>query len=127
MKALTTCELQALSRRNLNILLSEYPDVGEELKNVAKYRATTVEKDKKEECILGTNPKVDAQVKRFESKAAHDPYNRNNENNNDSRGKREKTTEKGYEESTIKDLQEDRGIREVCKKSDDKCTERSDR
>eukprot|EP00957_Ditylum_brightwellii_P077354 5878050-Ditylum_brightwellii.AAC.1 len=37
-KALTTCELQALSRRNLNILLVEYPDVAEELKAVAKSR-----------------------------------------------------------------------------------------
>lgn len=38
-KALSTCELQALSRRNLNILLAEYPEVGEELKKVAKDRA----------------------------------------------------------------------------------------
>eukprot|EP00804_Cyclotella_cryptica_P024772 CCRYP_001743-RA/>CCRYP_001743-RA protein AED:0.39 eAED:0.37 QI:0/0.5/0/1/1/1/5/0/703 len=38
-KALTTCELQALSRRNLNILLAEYPDVGDELKRVARDRA----------------------------------------------------------------------------------------
>ena len=41
-KALTLCELQALARRNLNILLAEYPDVGEELKKVAKQRAAQV-------------------------------------------------------------------------------------
>ena len=38
-KALETCELQALSRRNLNILLGEYPEVGDELKAVARDRA----------------------------------------------------------------------------------------
>lgn len=38
-KALETCELQALSRRNLNILLGEYPEVGDELKRVARDRA----------------------------------------------------------------------------------------
>lgn len=41
-KALTLCELQALSRRNLNILLAEYPDVGDELKRVAKQRVQQV-------------------------------------------------------------------------------------
>ena len=41
-KALTLCELQALSRRNLNILLAEYPDVGDELKRVAKQRVHAV-------------------------------------------------------------------------------------
>ena len=41
-KAITVCELQALSRRNLNSLLGEYPDVGEELKRVAKERVRTV-------------------------------------------------------------------------------------
>jgi CRP-like cAMP-binding protein len=39
-KALTTCELQALSRRNLNTLLGEYPEVGDELKQVARDRAS---------------------------------------------------------------------------------------
>ncbi|KAL7551021.1 hypothetical protein ACHAWF_014220 [Thalassiosira exigua] len=39
-KALSTVELQALSRRNLNILLGEYPEVGEELKRVARDRAS---------------------------------------------------------------------------------------
>ena len=38
-KAIRTCKLQALSRRNLNSLISEYPDVGEELGQVAKARA----------------------------------------------------------------------------------------
>ena len=38
-KAVTVVELQALSRRNLNILLNEYPEVAEELKGVAKHRA----------------------------------------------------------------------------------------
>lgn len=41
-KAESVCELQALSRRNLNVLLSEYPDVADELKQVAKNRANTV-------------------------------------------------------------------------------------
>ena len=41
-KALTLCELQALARRNLNILLAEYPDVGDELKKVAYQRANQV-------------------------------------------------------------------------------------
>ena len=38
-KALSVVELQALSRRNLNILLNEYPEVAVELKGVAKHRA----------------------------------------------------------------------------------------
>ena len=43
------CELQALSRRNLNILLAEYPDVGDELKTVAKNRASFAKKGKVED------------------------------------------------------------------------------
>jgi len=46
-KALSTCELQALSRRNLNILLAEYPEVGEELKRVARDRASAAKKGNK--------------------------------------------------------------------------------
>ena len=46
-KALSTCELQALSRRNLNILLAEYPEVGEELKRVARDRASAAKKGSK--------------------------------------------------------------------------------
>mmetsp|Transcript_18439 Transcript_18439/g.39934 ORF Transcript_18439/g.39934 Transcript_18439/m.39934 type:complete len:750 (-) Transcript_18439:98-2347(-) len=38
-KALSVVELQALSRRNLNILLNEYPEVAVELKGVAMHRA----------------------------------------------------------------------------------------
>jgi hypothetical protein len=45
-KALSTCELQALSRRNLNILLAEYPEVGDELKSVARDRASIAKKGK---------------------------------------------------------------------------------
>ena len=45
--ALVTCELQALSRRNLNTLIMEYPDVGEELKRVAKDRANVVKQERK--------------------------------------------------------------------------------
>lgn len=48
-KALTTVELQALSRRNLNILLAEYPEVGEELKSVARNRASIAKKGQQEE------------------------------------------------------------------------------
>ena len=39
-KALTQTELQALSRRNLNMLLAEYPAVAEEMKQVARDRAS---------------------------------------------------------------------------------------
>lgn len=45
---MTTVELQALSRRNLNILLAEYPEVGDELKAVAKNRASIAKKGKEE-------------------------------------------------------------------------------
>jgi CRP-like cAMP-binding protein len=41
-RSVTTCELQCLSKRNLNILLGEYPDVGDELKNIAKQRMRQV-------------------------------------------------------------------------------------
>jgi len=43
-KALSVCELQALSRRNLNMLLAEYPEVGDELKRVARDRASAAKK-----------------------------------------------------------------------------------
>ena len=33
-----------MSRRNLNILLAEYPEVGEELKRVARDRASAAKK-----------------------------------------------------------------------------------
>ncbi len=46
MKALTLTELQALSRRNLNILLVEYPAVADELKQVARDRASIASKGK---------------------------------------------------------------------------------
>lgn len=46
-KALTTCELQSLSKRNLNNLLAEYPDVAKELKTVANQRATAVQMRKR--------------------------------------------------------------------------------
>ena len=45
-KALELCEVQALSRRNLNILLCEYPDVAEELQRIAKDRETMVQAEK---------------------------------------------------------------------------------
>lgn len=45
-KALTVTELQALSRRNLNILLIEYPAVADELKQVARDRASIASKGK---------------------------------------------------------------------------------
>lgn len=45
-RALSLCELQALSRRNLNILLAEYPEVGDELKRVAAERAALSKKEK---------------------------------------------------------------------------------
>mmetsp|Transcript_17614 Transcript_17614/g.27611 ORF Transcript_17614/g.27611 Transcript_17614/m.27611 type:complete len:612 (-) Transcript_17614:717-2552(-) len=45
-KALTLTELQALSRRNLNILLVEYPSVADELKQVARDRASIASRGK---------------------------------------------------------------------------------
>jgi CRP-like cAMP-binding protein len=54
-KALTTCELQALSRRNLNILILEYPDVGEELKRVAKDRAKVVKQERRSSQTMKAN------------------------------------------------------------------------
>jgi CRP-like cAMP-binding protein len=54
-KALTTCELQALSRRNLNILILEYPDVGEELKRVAKDRAKVVKQERRSSQTVKAN------------------------------------------------------------------------
>ena len=43
-KALMTCEVQALSKRNLNILLEEYPTVADQLRQVAKERASMTSK-----------------------------------------------------------------------------------
>ena len=40
------CELQALSRRNLNVLLVEYPAVADEMKQVARDRASMSNKGK---------------------------------------------------------------------------------
>ena len=42
-KAISTCELQSLSKRNLNMLLAEYPGVDEELKSIAQQRAQETE------------------------------------------------------------------------------------
>eukprot|EP00957_Ditylum_brightwellii_P004752 361315-Ditylum_brightwellii.AAC.1 len=36
--AITTCELRCLSKRNLNLLLSQSPEVGEDLRRVARAR-----------------------------------------------------------------------------------------
>ena len=41
-RAVTTCELQCLSKRNLNMLLAEYPDVGDDLKAIARDRMKAV-------------------------------------------------------------------------------------
>lgn len=46
-RALSLCELQALSRINLNSLILQYPDIGEELKRVAKDRAKVAREDEK--------------------------------------------------------------------------------
>merc|ERR1712194_211335 len=58
-KALSTCELQALSRRNLNMLLAEYPEVGDELKRVARDRAAFSKKEKKSD--EGSSPEKEFQ------------------------------------------------------------------
>ena len=47
-KAVTTCELQCLSKRNFNNLLGEYADVGEELKAIARERMRLVRNTQKE-------------------------------------------------------------------------------
>ena len=47
-KAISTCELQALSKRNLNMLLAEYPGVDDELKSIAHQRAQETEMRLKE-------------------------------------------------------------------------------
>ena len=47
--AQTTCELQALSRKNLNLLTLDYPDIGDELRNVARKRAKVVKQRNKNE------------------------------------------------------------------------------
>jgi len=41
-RAVTICELQCLSKRNLNMLLAEYPDVGDDLKSIARERMKAV-------------------------------------------------------------------------------------
>ena len=41
-KAVTNCELQSLTKRNLHNLLGEYPDVGEELRAIARQRMAQV-------------------------------------------------------------------------------------
>ena len=41
-RAITLCELQCLSKRNLNMLLGEYPDVGDDLKAIARDRMKAV-------------------------------------------------------------------------------------
>jgi len=45
-KALCTCELQSLSKRNLNGLLAEYPDVYDELRGVASERKNETDSQK---------------------------------------------------------------------------------
>lgn len=47
-KAETLCELQCLSKRNLNQLLGQHPEVGEDLRRVAKSRMKEVKKEKRE-------------------------------------------------------------------------------
>jgi hypothetical protein len=60
-KALSsTVELQALSRRNLNILLAEYPEVGDELKAVARNRASIAKKEKQEGISRSETPEQES-------------------------------------------------------------------
>ncbi|KAL7449679.1 hypothetical protein ACHAWC_001720, partial [Mediolabrus comicus] len=54
-KALMTCEVQALSKRNLNILLEEYPAVADELRQVAKERASIASKGGKSASSTSTS------------------------------------------------------------------------
>lgn len=59
-KAETLCELQCLSKRNLNLLLGQHPEVGDDLRKVARSRMKEVKKDKKEKrklSVLANAPK----------------------------------------------------------------------
>ena len=68
-KALMTCEVQALSKRNLNILLEEYPAVADELRQVAKERASIASKGGKSASSTSTSEEC-------ESHDAHDTDNK---------------------------------------------------
>jgi len=60
--------LQALSRRNLNILLGEYPDVGEELKKIARDRIQAVQKTQtvksKQQQVVGVRQMLEKREQR---------------------------------------------------------------
>lgn len=47
--AITKCELRCLSKRNLNLLLGEYPMVGEEIKRTARERLKRAQRDGSQE------------------------------------------------------------------------------
>eukprot|EP00520_Triparma_pacifica_P006086 CAMPEP_0118657744 /NCGR_PEP_ID=MMETSP0785-20121206/14188_1 /TAXON_ID=91992 /ORGANISM="Bolidomonas pacifica, Strain CCMP 1866" /LENGTH=810 /DNA_ID=CAMNT_0006550695 /DNA_START=182 /DNA_END=2610 /DNA_ORIENTATION=- len=50
-RAVTTCELQCLNKRNLNNLLGEYTEVGEDLKKVARDRMKAVRTTQKQKNV----------------------------------------------------------------------------
>lgn len=56
-KALSTCETQAISKRNLHILLSEYPGVDDELQAVARQRKEEM-KELKKKTLLRQKSKI---------------------------------------------------------------------
>lgn len=81
-KAESVCELQALSRRNLNILLSEYPDVADELMQVAKNRANTVKSKKSTNFEKNNSPTDDSCRVTGELTSDSDLENKREANNN---------------------------------------------
>ncbi|GMH54890.1 hypothetical protein TrST_g3700 [Triparma strigata] len=68
-KAITTCELQCLNRRNLNNLLGEYPEVGDELKGIAKRRMHQVRVTTRQKNVNSIKKLLEAREKK--KKAGH--------------------------------------------------------
>ncbi|GMH52259.1 hypothetical protein TL16_g01193 [Triparma laevis f. inornata] len=65
-KAITTCELQCLNRRNLNNLLGEYPEVGDELKGIAKRRMHQVRVTTRQKNVTSIKKLLEARQKKKE-------------------------------------------------------------
>ena len=70
--ALCMCEIQSLSKHNLNLLLSQHPSVGEDLKKVARARMSEVNKSKVDETALRKNSLKLDQINFQELQTAND-------------------------------------------------------
>jgi len=64
-KAITTCELQCLNKRNLNNLLGEYQEVGEDLKKVARDRMKAVRTTQKQKSVTVIKKLLSARERRL--------------------------------------------------------------